>query len=212
MEGVDPEMNEQKKGGGGCAVAAILIGVALLILVSIPLAAFWLFRAKTVSCSGPDHPDGVHGLVAPGETGDWISLDEGSLGRYSPTDFGGSLGREHFVALMADQNATELTRQTFEKNASGQVVRWRLKTSEVRGGGGSGPLQADFQLPYRIQTGTNSWTGSSIMIRAEFPAAELEKLATLRREDWTTVEGRLELKGRDASLLEARLVGEPDKR
>lgn len=202
-------MNDKKR--GGCSALVVVLIIGLLFLGLIASAVFWLVgsrvahRERETAEQRRTEADAVAFASHSGDQQETVKLSADAYRRYSPTDFGGGLSREHFAALMADQNATELARETFTTNANGQTVRWLLKTTEVRETDGSGLLVADFSLPYHIQTSPGSWAGSALSIRAEFPATERERLVTIRRNDWVTVEGRLELKGQAIKLLDARI-------
>jgi hypothetical protein len=199
-------MNEKKL--SGCGLAAILLAGGLVVILGLIILATVRWQTSRESRRGQAEVDRAGAIAFASQSDDKeesVVLDRDSFGRYSPAEFGSGLTREHFVALMADQNATELARQTFTRNASGQVVRWLLKTGDVKAAGESGLLVAEFGLPYRIQSGPNSWSGSSLTIRAEFPAAERDRLLALRRNDWVTVEGRLQLEQAEIKLLDARI-------
>lgn len=205
-------MNESKT--AGCSVFTIL-GVLLVIAVGVIalLLAFCSVRQRSVRHhpASPVSPTLAFSSTS-GDEQETVTLTPEVLGRWSPADVAGGLTREQFVAMMSDSKATELARKAFVERANGQVVRWLLKAVEVREAA-EGGLTADFQLPYRIQTHPNSWTGSALTIQAEFAPEQRERLIEVRREDWTTVEGRLELDGGNVRLRDARVAGpgEPER-
>jgi hypothetical protein len=201
-------MNDKKR--SGCSALVIVLILGLLLLGLIVSSIFWFMSARVSRdrAALENHRSHAERIAFASESGDEresVKLSADSYPRYSAADLSAGLSREHFVALMADQNATELARQTFTATANGQTVRWLLKTSNVSQANDTGPILADFQLPYRIQTNPQSWTGSSLSVRAEFPPSERERLVVVRRNDWVTVEGRLELKGQEIKLLDARI-------
>ena len=204
-------MNESKT--AGCSVLTILAVLGAIAVAVVALAAVLYTRARTVN-QQQDHKARVEKIAFASAGGDerrGVTLSADAVGRYSPAEFGAGLTREHFVAIMSDGRATALARQAFAERANGQVVRWLLKAAEVRAASDPDRLEAELQLPYRIKTGPNGWTGSSLVIRAEFPPDQRDRLLGIRREDWATVEGRLQLDGANIRLLDARVVmpGDP---
>lgn len=201
-------MSETKR--GGCSAWIILLILVVPVLcVTIP-GVFWMKHSRRASHRAEQAAEvardrGIAFASSSDDQQESVTISPGQFGRYSPANFGSGLSREHFVALMADDHATELARQTFTRNADGQPVRWLLKTGDVEEDGDSGTLVATFELPYRIQTGPGRWSGSSLSIRAEFAAAERQRLLMLRRSDWVTVEGRLQLADDRIKLLKARI-------
>jgi hypothetical protein len=197
-------MSEKKR--SGCMTLVIVLVVGFVVFGLVTPGCWWLTsRAKHQQSAAASRAEGIAFTSKSGDKEESVVLTADSFGRYSPADFGSGLTREHFVALMADQNATNLARQTFTKQATGQVVRWLLKTGDVQEADEAGGLMANFGLPYRIQTGPNGWTASSLTILAQFPAIERDRLLKLRRNDWVTVEGRLQLDSSEIKLLDARI-------
>lgn len=204
-------MNESKT--AGCSVLTILAVLGAIAVAVVALAAVLYTRARTVN-QQQDHKARVEKIAFASAGGDerrGVTLSADAVGRYSPAEFGAGLTREHFVAIMSDGRATNLARQAFAERANGQVVRWLLKAAEVRQSSDPDRLEAELQLPYRIKTGPNGWSGSALTIRAEFPPGQRDRLLGVRREDWATVEGRLQLDGASIRLLDARVVlpGDP---
>jgi hypothetical protein len=202
-------MSETKR--GGCSVWIILLLLVVPVFCVMIPGLLWMKHSRSASHRAEQEAEaartrGIAFASSSGDEQESVTISPAQFGRYSPADFGSGLSREHFVALMADDHATELARQTFTRNANGQPIRWLLKTGDVEEEeGNSGALVATFELPYRIQTGHGSWSGSSLSIRAEFGADERERLLMLRRSDWVTVEGRLQLADNRIKLLEARI-------
>lgn len=194
----------EKAKRSGCWFPVILGVVILAGLMAVPL--LWFFRsASTRKAAEQEHMrEAFREASGNADERGSVTLTPESIASYSAADSVTGLTREHFVAMVADNNTTALARETFAKRANGQVVRWLLRISDVSEQSESPRLIADFELPYRIMNGPHGWTGSSIGIRAEFPEGERERLLKLRRGDWVTVEGSLRLN--DTQAAQAKLV------
>jgi hypothetical protein len=197
----------------GCAVFGLVLAGLLIALIITPFALRTRSAKHAREEEARRHSERLLAeestLRPQGSAEDKAAvLAAGSLGRYSPTNFGSTLTREHFVALMSDRSLTRLARQAFAAKASGQTVRWLLQTADVNEATSESPgLTADFELPYRIETAAGEWSGSSLTLQADFPATERDRLLRLRCGDWVTVEGRLQLvDGTGIRLLNARIA------
>ena len=117
------------------------------------------------------------------------------------------MSREHFVAVMADDAATDLMRKQFAEKANGMRVKWLLRVVDVAAADSNGAIKASLTMPYRITQG-NGWSGSSVSVRAEFGPDAVDDLMKIRRGQWVTVEGELaiESNGRGARRLGGRVV------
>ena len=210
-------MSKTGEKSGGCGWAIVVV-VVLLVVGAAGMGAVWLLYFN-VRADGEArrHAEAIHHesaatvaeLAAPFDDGDagMVVLELDSLGRYTPASVGEKLTREHFVAILGDDRATELARKAFAERADGEIVRWLLKTGEIEEEGAEGAVVGTFFLPYRIQSGPNSWSGSAVTLRAEFGAARRERLVEVRRGDWVTVEGRLKFARDHPRLIGAMLVG-----
>lgn len=132
----------------------------------------------------------------------------------APHQAGKPVSREQFMALMIDEHATALARETFLKSADQSPVKWRLQTSDISDH--KGQLTGNFSLPYQIHS-NNSSTNSSISIKCEFAEESRDRLLTIRCGDWVTVQGKLGFSAnsrggviRDARILDGSYAEDPE--
>ncbi|HEX5790458.1 MAG TPA: hypothetical protein VFY13_04855 [Luteolibacter sp.] len=205
-------MNEPAK-SKGCPAVIIFIVLGVLALLAIPVLAFLMFFMKrtTISDEHRAHEMMEHAIISRGSGQDAadesneIHFKEGAMPR-GIAEIGDDLSREAFVGFTLDSNATTLAKEAFIKNANGRTVRWLVRVGDITADPNGG-LSGQFELPYKIHS-ENGWTGSSVSLHAAFPDSEKAALTQLNRNDWVTIEGRLEMKGSYLpSLLEAKVVG-----
>lgn len=193
-------MAEEKK-GNGCLKAAIIVGVLVVVggaaMVVVP--ALWFRAAQQEQRTEEQRAMEARKML----TDRTVSFQRGAIPKFPPHREGEEVTREQFVALMVDDLATELARNEFQRTADGATVRWLLETREIQGG--NGVIQGQFVLPYEIVSG-NSMSGSAVSVRCEFAPASKDALLAVRRGDWVTVEGTLSFDGRDAKIMEAKIV------
>jgi Arc/MetJ family transcription regulator len=195
----------------GCPAVIILIVLAVLALLAIPALAFLMYFMKRNAVHEEIQTREVEvsramAAAGLGAEGHAIHFQEGQMPRLS-AEIGDELSSKAFVAFEIDANATSLTKEAFVQSANGRTVRWLLSVSNIEASDEGDGLEGDFALPYYIHR-DNGYSGSSVSVRAFFPGGEKTALSRLRREDWVTIEGRLELKeGCTAVLRDAKVVG-----
>jgi len=220
IEDMEPHQKQERRHGqekktAGCAIGAVIcVGVAVVVVLVGAFFMYFLARKATVM-EGQARMEQAETMLAASEpmmmgAGDetgLVMLTAESVGKISATDFGDELSREHFVAVMADDHATDLMRKQFAEKANGLRVKWLLRVGDVAAPGSSGEIKASLSMPYRISQGSG-WSGSSVSVRAEFGPDAVDDLMKVRRGQWVTVGGELavESNGRGARLLGARVV------
>ena len=132
-----------------------------------------------------------------------VVFQEGAIPRFQAHKSGEELTREHFVALMIDDHATELARKAFQETAHDTTVTWLLHTNDISEH--KGALQGFFTLPYEIRHGHGS-RGSSVSVNCEFAEESRDSLLNVRRGDWVVVQGKLSFDGHQAAIKEARVL------
>lgn len=206
---------QQKKGSGCVIIAVILVAVAILaVLVGAFFMFFWarkavvmegeeqMVRAEAMQMASESR------LMRNGDEEGLVMLTEELIARMSATDFGDGLSREHFVAAVLDDHATDLMRKQFAEKANGMRVSWLLRVDDVSAPDSNGAIRAPMSMPYRIAQGHGGWAGSSVSVIAEFGPDAVDDLLKVRRGEWVKVEGELKLEsnGRSARILGARVV------
>jgi hypothetical protein len=193
----------------GCSTVVILIVFGVLALLAIPVVLFGVFTMKRSSVSKEHYAEAEltqSPMIELKSTDDAreIHFKEGFRPR-SVAEIGDELNRESFVEFFIDSDATTIGREAFIKKVNGRKVRWLMRVSDITTASDGG-LSGQFKLPYKIHSETG-YSGSEVSIHAMFPPSEEGALTRLRRNDWVTIEGRLELKnGYLASLLDATVV------
>jgi hypothetical protein len=177
-----------KGNSSGCIGVTIILVIVLGILGVA--GVFYLFNAKRSS----------HAVLPSmrAEESTTLVFQEGAIPRFPFPQPGDTISREHFVAFMIDEAATELSKESFRKVANQAKVRWNLQTRNVADRGGV--LLGQFELPWEIRNGS-SINGSSAQVSAN--------LLKLRRGDWVVVAGELSFDGNSASIKNARLADDP---
>ncbi len=198
-------MNEFTK-SKGCFAVIILAAIGLL---AIPVLIYGVFMMKRTSAVEELHEQTAVAYSieqqAATDNPHEIHFKKGSWPR-SIAEIGDELSRENFVVFMADSNATTLSRNAFIKNANGRKVRWMVCVVDINAADSSAILHGNFELPYKIFS-ENGYTGSSVSIEAEFPSSEESALMPLQRDDWVTIEGRIEINSNNSAILhEAKVV------
>ena len=195
-------MGEQKK-NSGCVKAAIVVGVLVLIVVPALVLgpAMWFRAAKKEQRWEEMQGSELQRARVDGT----VVFQKDAVPQYAPHRRGEELKREHFVALMIDDLATELARKEMQKTANGAEVRWLLETGDIFDS--DGVVHGQFTLPYEIVSG-RSTRGSAVNLTCEFLPESKEELLMVRRGDWVIVEGKLSFDGRKAEITEARIVDE----
>ena len=202
-------MNEPAK-SKGCPAAILFVALGVLALLAVPGLAFLMYFMKRNAMQEEIQTREVEvsrAMAASGSDAEdhAIHFQEGQMPRIS-AEIGDELSSKAFVAFEIDTNATSLTKEAFVQSANGRTVRWLLNVSNIEASDEGDGLEGDFALPYYIHS-DNGYSGSSVSVRAFFPGSEKASLSHLRREDWVTIEGRLELKeGRTAVLRDAKVV------
>jgi hypothetical protein len=185
-----------KGNSSGCIGVTIILVIVLGILGVA--GVFYLFNAKRSS----------HAVFPSmrAEESTTLVFQEGAIPRFPFPQPGDTISREHFVAFMIDEAATELSKESFRKVANQAKVRWNLQTRNVADRGGV--LLGQFELPWEIRNGS-SINGSSAQVSAEFTDESRANLLKLRRGDWVVVAGELSFDGNSASIKNARLADDP---
>jgi len=219
MEDMEPHQKQershsQEKKTAGCAIfAVIIVGVAVaVVVVGAVVMMVWTRKAAMVEGEAAmPYAETLFGASeaahAAGEEAGMVMLSADSIGKISATDFGDELSREQFVAVMADDQATDLMREQFEEKANGMRVKWLLRVEEVAAPDSKGAIKASLGMPYRIRTGSG-WRGSSVSVKAEFGPDAVDDLLKVRRGQWVTLQGKLAIdsNGRGARILAARVA------
>lgn len=193
----------------GCSAAVIFIVIGVLVVLAIPVLFFSMFIMKRARVSERQHMQAelAHSPMAVSQSSADLHEVHFKQGypRRSIAEIGDELSRESFIEFTMDSNTTSLGRDTFIMNANGRTVRWLMRVKDITAATDGG-LSGHFEMPYKIHS-ENGYTGSSVSIHAMFPASEKIPLTRLCRNDWITVEGRLEIKhGYEPSLHEAKVV------
>jgi hypothetical protein len=184
-----------------------------LVSIAIVLGVSFLF----VSRGSPSPPPVSHAIKDRGAE-ETIVTEDGSVvfqgqefPRFSPSDIGGELSAEHFIAIMENENSTQLTLQTFREAADGAAVNWRLRLDQLSASDGD-EVEGRFTLPYRLVHRTRSSMhsrGSEISVTCRFSVQNLERLLALRKGDWVRVQGHISFDGHGVKINEARLAEAP---
>jgi hypothetical protein len=210
-----PRPGSPKKKGAGCAIFAIVMVVVAVVVVVAGAIMTFMFARKAHVAEFEDRMEYAETMLADSRAmmaGDrdesgLVMLSEESIGKIPATDFGDELSREHFIAVVTDEHATDLMRKQFAEKANGARVKWLLKVGDVSAPSSSGQIKASLSMPYRISRG-NGWSGSSVSVRADFGPDAVDELMKVRRGQWVTLEGQLALEGngRAARIVAARVV------
>lgn len=189
-----------KNSGSGCLTAVIVL-VVLAIIGLIGLVGLIYMRAGVSREYATELAEQVAMTEAADRNGT-IVFQDGAIPRFPPHKSGDELTREHFVALMLDEHATELARKSFEETARDTTVSWLLRTEDIFDSNGT--LHGHFTLPYEIRHG-HGMRGSSLTVNCEFQEESKDSLLNVRRGDWVVVQGTLSFDGHQAGIKEARI-------
>ena len=200
-----------QKSTSGCFIAVVIAVVAALL---IPIAVFGLFlSAKSTKTRNKTGQKTMIENARLDQDGT-VVFRAGRLPVIAPHQAGTPVSREQFMALMIDQRATALARETFLKSADQSPVKWRLQTADISDH--NGQLTGNFSLPYQIRS-NNSSTTNSISIKCEFAEESRARLLSVRCGDWVTVQGKLSFPAnsrsgviKDAWLLDGSYAEDPE--
>jgi hypothetical protein len=199
----DPTKNKS------CSAVVIFVVLGVLALLAIPVLIFGMYFMERTSVSEKHYSQAdlaQSTMIEPKSNDDKyeVHLKEGFRPR-SIAEIGDELDRETFVDFIIDSDATTLSQKAFIKKAHGRRVRWLMRVRDIKEAADGG-LSGDFDLIYKIHS-ENGYSGAGVLIYVSFPASEEGALTKLCRNDWVTIEGRLEFENvYPYSLREAKVV------
>ncbi|MCF7676274.1 MAG: hypothetical protein K9N23_09685 [Akkermansiaceae bacterium] len=202
-----------QKSTSGCLTAVVIAAVAALLVL---IAVFGLvFSARSTAAREMTEQKAIAANARHAQDGT-VVFQAGRLPTIAPHQAGKPVSREQFMALMIDEHATALARETFLKSADQSPVKWRLHTSDISDH--EGQLTGNFSLPYQIRSNKSS-TGSSISIKCEFAEESRDRLLAIRCGDWVTVQGKLSFSAnsrsgviKEARILDGSYAEDPEER
>jgi hypothetical protein len=175
------------------------------------MAIFWVRKGEMKEHALAERAEAFSRSAGPmsvdGDDSGMVFISRESIGSMSAADIGDELSREQYIANAVDEHATDLMRKQFAQKANGMQVKWLLQVVDVSAPDSNGTIRAALSMPYRISRGSG-WGGSSVSVRAEFAEDAVDALMKVRREQWVTVAGELQMDsdGRGVRLLGARVV------
>lgn len=199
----------QRSTNGGCiALVAVLLAV---IMGAVLLLALHFMRARppgnTVEIHSPPmfHDDGT-AMTTGGHSGEVMVFADADRPTLTVPAPGEPVTLRIFAAFTVDDTATDLAKDSFRKAADKTHVSWRMRLQQLSDQ--TGELRGDFEVPWEIRHGGGS-SRSSFRIRATFDEAGRAALLTLRRGDWVTVEGQLNLRDGEVRIENAMVADAP---
>lgn len=202
-----PAATPKKTSGKGCLIAVLVVPAVLVVLLVVFLGLNLQRRSEHAREVAAERVEAATASLAAAKASqDVVELSEAQLRQIPPFRRGGTLLREQLIAHLNDDRATELSRSSFIKDTEGLTVAWSMMTREVsqmeRG------IRGSFEIPYQIRHQNRS-RGSTIQVRADFPASARDELIALRRGDWVIVSGKLSFRGDRSPLLSNAEIIEP---
>lgn len=201
--GDNPSMAKNKS--AGCLVAAAIL-VVLALLAIIPV--LYLTKARSQAAYEAESMRRAHEAEMVTEMSPYSGptraavLDKADSGTLAMPKPGEPVTREHLVAFTASADATDLSRETFQRVAEGAKVTWLLQVANVAER--DGVLTGRFSLPWQVRNAHSS-TSSTLTVDAQFVEDAREALLGVRVGDWVEVSGELHFTG-TAPLLKNATV------
>ena len=212
---------KEKKGTPGCAIAIIALCGLLILLFAASLLLTWVnYSSKqdearaveTILQASEDVPAEV--ALDPQTEAEKLGVDvilhANSSEKLSLLEDGQQVERDYFLAWQKDEKLTKLSRQDFRDKANGSQVEWQLKLNELRETGQG--LEGKFEVRYLLKEEYANRQMESFgkeYINVHFRDGQRDRLIELRKEDWVTIGGELELDiNGNAKILDAVLRDE----